>query len=146
MPGIDHGGERDRECSGGGGDFQHVRDAERGSGDGKHHRVYVSGCGFVDGGYMYDLGGDGDQLPGYDPQLYAGVGDALAVQVVTTGTVVIAPAIKIIAEYGVTGGGGGGSPGGSPGQTQTNNAGSFGGLAGTSISANRMDDQKCCGF
>ena len=36
------------------------------------------------------------------------VGDALAIQVVTTGTVVIAPAIKIIAEYGVTGGGGGG--------------------------------------
>jgi hypothetical protein len=34
------------------------------------------------------------------------VGDALAIQVVTTGTVVIAPAIKIIAEYGVTGGSG----------------------------------------
>lgn len=61
------------------------------------------------------------------------VGDALAVQVVTTGTVVIAPAIKIIAEYGVTGGGGGGTPGGSVGQWQANNAGSFGGLAGTSI-------------
>ena len=61
------------------------------------------------------------------------VGDALAVQVVTTGTVVIAPAVKIIAEYGVTGGGGGGSPGGSVGQWQANNAGSFGGLAGTSI-------------
>ena len=35
------------------------------------------------------------------------VGDALAVQVVTTGTVVITPTVKIIAEYGVTGGGGG---------------------------------------
>ena len=32
------------------------------------------------------------------------VGDALSVQVVTSGTVVIAPAIKIIAEYGVSGG------------------------------------------
>lgn len=36
------------------------------------------------------------------------VGDALSIQVVTTGTVVIAPVVKIIAEYGVTGGGGGG--------------------------------------
>jgi hypothetical protein len=35
------------------------------------------------------------------------VGDALSVQVVTTGTVIITPAAKIIAEYGVTGGGGG---------------------------------------
>lgn len=60
------------------------------------------------------------------------VGDALSIQVVTTGTVVIAPAVKIIAEYGVTGGGGG-TPGGSAGQWQANNAGAFGGLAGTSI-------------
>ena len=35
------------------------------------------------------------------------VGDALSVQVVTTGTVIITPTIKIIAEYGVTAGGGG---------------------------------------
>lgn len=34
------------------------------------------------------------------------VGDALSIQVVTSGTVVITPIIKIIAEYGVTGGGG----------------------------------------
>lgn len=36
------------------------------------------------------------------------VGDALAVQLVTSGTVIITPTIKIIAEYGVSGGGGGG--------------------------------------
>lgn len=41
------------------------------------------------------------------------IGDALSVEVDTTGTVVITPTIRIIAEYGVTGGGGGGSPGGS---------------------------------
>lgn len=35
------------------------------------------------------------------------VGDALAIQIVTTGTVIIAPNVKIIAEYGVTGSGGG---------------------------------------
>jgi hypothetical protein len=35
------------------------------------------------------------------------VGDALAIQVVTTGTVIITPAAKIIVEYGVMGGGGG---------------------------------------
>lgn len=35
------------------------------------------------------------------------VGDALAIQIVTTGTVIIAPNIKIITEYGVTGGAGG---------------------------------------
>jgi len=40
------------------------------------------------------------------------VGDALSIQVVTTGTVIIAPTIRILAEYGVTGGGGG-TPGGS---------------------------------
>lgn len=34
------------------------------------------------------------------------VGDALAIQVVTTGTVVITPAVKIVAEYGVMGGSG----------------------------------------
>ncbi len=37
------------------------------------------------------------------------IGDALSVEVDTTGTVVITPTIRIIAEYGVTGGGGGGS-------------------------------------
>lgn len=37
------------------------------------------------------------------------VGDALSIQVVTSGTVTIAPAINIISEYGVSGGGGGSS-------------------------------------
>lgn len=35
------------------------------------------------------------------------VGDALAVQVVTSGTVVVTPTVRIVAEYGVTGGSGG---------------------------------------
>ena len=60
------------------------------------------------------------------------VGDLLSVQIVTTGTVVIAPLVRFVAEYGVTGGGGG-TPGGSNGQWQTNNSGAFGGLTGTSI-------------
>jgi hypothetical protein len=123
--GFDHRGERDRERSRGGRDFEHVRNDERGSGDGKHGGVYVSGCGLIDSTATSCQ----DVTHSFTPT----VGDALSVQVVTTGTVVIVPAVKIIAEYGVTGGGGGGTPGGSAGQWQVNNAGSFGGLAGTSI-------------